>query len=297
MIKHHTVRYKDSLSLCFYRICQTLLLLLMAGQVSYTQDLRVSSTQMYREAMSLEFPESIELIKAAERKYHNSKSYLLKSDEPITISIQFINASGHSVDEFARIEEIHLSNLNQAFTMEGQALSQYDGYEHLLDTANISFDIERSIGIDIPIIWEDWNTWTPELVQSDAIKIWVINTPNDVGSYADHILGEEPLGIVLDVDAFNNLDNSALIIMMGEYLGLSSLYDESGMCRDDKVRDTPRHNSKCTSCIPTYIKSSCDNKTYMCGNFMSLAPDHCKSFFTKGQVRRMHFMLTLSQLK
>lgn len=279
------------------------ILLCLNYQLSLAQEqVRLSSSMDFRQEIYLSDPAVRTAFSLLENSYHNTKRHLLKMEEQERFNLTFINQSNISESDFNDHVLKLVDQLNIDFTMEGKALINHEGYESLLDTVNFFFDVStKNAPHNADRIWNSRSTWKfQDNITKNTIPVWVIDTPNEIGSYS--ICGAvevEGSGIVMNKrDFLGGLDQSSrvsLTLLVGEYFGLQVLYDEVQACRDDYVTDTPRHNSICSVCIPNNFKSSCDNRMYMCGNFMSLAPNSCKSFFTKGQVRRMHFFVSQSQ--
>jgi hypothetical protein len=262
----------------------------------------MTSSLDFREEIYADFPDARSNFSLLENKYHYSKKHLFKAEQRQRFKLKFINQSDISESEFNAQSQDLVEQLNMDFTMEGKPLINQVGYESVLDTANFTFTaINTNSSNNLSRSWDSRSAWKLEDESiENTIPVWVIDTPNEIGSYS--ICGAVEVkgsGIVMNKrDFLGGLDQESrvsLTLLVGEYFGLQVLYDEVQACRDDYVSDTPRHNSICSVCIPNNFKSSCDNRMYMCGNFMSLAPNSCKSFFTKGQVRRMHFFVSESQ--
>lgn len=133
------------------------------------------------------------------------------------------------------------------------------------------------------------------------IHIWVADLSDDFAGYAG-LPGstDETDGIVIDADLLGPQpdakhpyrEGKILTHLMGTYLGLLPLWGESP-CSDDYVEDTPVHNAPNFEYWSFGHVSTCmDNPREMLENFMDLSPDSVRTFFTKGQVRRMYAMLS-----
>lgn len=105
-------------------------------------------------------------------------------------------------------------------------------------------------------------------------------------------------GVCIDPDFFGAKKDSkyyqsgkTLVHLVGKYLGLKPLWGDMN-CNDDGIEDTPIHNAPNTRCYTSGHISLCSGyPEEMVGNFMDSNPDDCATFFTKGQVARMHACL------
>lgn len=170
----------------------------------------------------------------------------------------------------------------------GEALNYYQtnradwGFEELLATANF--------GLGKPLDGKKY------------INIWVADLADDFAGYAQLPGGPDEIdGIVIDADLIGPRPEAkhpykqgkTLAHLMGTYLGLLPLWGE-GPCSDDYVEDTPVHNAPNFEYWPFGHVSTCmDNPREMLENFMDSTPDSVRTFFTKGQVRRMYAMLAM----
>ena len=138
-------------------------------------------------------------------------------------------------------------------------------------------------------------------------NIWVVSLSDSLAGFAQ-MPGASVLtdGIVIDEKYFLRADGSVpegvdgsdfalgrtLVHLMGSYLGLFELWDETTPCGDDFVEDTPIHNA------PNFGKNeyrhvtTCEgNAVEMTMNFMDSGCDSTMYMFTWGQVARMQAVL------
>jgi hypothetical protein len=144
-----------------------------------------------------------------------------------------------------------------------------------------------------------------------AINIWVGKLADLNSGYAQFPGAPDELdGIVIDPDFFGNEKGTALapftqgktlVHLMGNYLGLYDLWNETDPCADDMVADTPIHsapnmqiskeaNYKVITMCHGYILAM-----YM--NFMDNSDDEMLTLFTQGQKNRMRAMLAEGGLR
>lgn len=134
----------------------------------------------------------------------------------------------------------------------------------------------------------------------EYINIWITEIPDNLGGFA--IMPDQDTlsnGIFIDPDYFglrpdseNYKEGKTIIHLLGQYLGLRPLWSGND-CMDDGIEDTPIHNMPNYLCYPFSHISLCPgNEEEMIGNFMDATPDECAFMFTKGQVARMHAVLT-----
>jgi hypothetical protein len=140
---------------------------------------------------------------------------------------------------------------------------------------------------------------------SQALNIWIAHLSDGNAGYAQMPGGPYATdGIVIDARYF--LGGSDTLIgkfydkgktlthLIGSYLGLYELWNEVEPCRDDKVEDTPIHNTP--NFFPGdiyYHISLCDTlyRTEMIMNFMDNTDDEVLNMFTQGQKNRMKAVL------
>jgi hypothetical protein len=135
--------------------------------------------------------------------------------------------------------------------------------------------------------------------KDEYINVWVTELPDELGGFAI-LPGHDEVkdGIYIDPDFFGVRrdqkyyhSGKTLVHLMGQYLGLQALWT-NGDCQDDGVEDTPVHNAPNITCFGEGHISLCYGYPMeMVGNFMDSNPDDCASYFTKGQVARMHATL------
>jgi Secretion system C-terminal sorting domain/Pregnancy-associated plasma protein-A len=136
--------------------------------------------------------------------------------------------------------------------------------------------------------------------KDEYINIWITEMPDNMGGIA--IMPDQDTlsdGIFIDPDYFgakpeseNYKEGKTIIHLLGQYLGLRPLWSGND-CMDDGIEDTPVHNAPNYRCYPySHITLCPGNGEEMIGNFMDATPDECAFMFTKGQVARMHAVLS-----
>lgn len=157
--------------------------------------------------------------------------------------------------------------------------------------------------------WTDYNgmkqagNGSPPISPTNTVNIWVIETDEDIGSYAQ-LPGGPPGtdGIVIDRRFFGSgsltyTGSKTLTHLMGNYLGLIDLW---GLypCTDDGVSDTPIHNApNLGDPTPRRISTCQGYPPAMVINFMENTNDANMYMFTKGQVQRMRYILSEQGLR
>ncbi len=124
------------------------------------------------------------------------------------------------------------------------------------------------------------------------INIWVADFENMSGeaSFPGTEIAELD-GILIDYEHFGG-KNRTLTHEMGHFLNLKHLWGMDENCNnDDMVSDTPSQESANYNC-PSHPHISCGTAD-MFMNFMDFSDDDCSSFFTTGQMERMHQSLVL----
>ncbi len=178
--------------------------------------------------------------------------------------------------------------------------TQKEDAEGLEGIARISDHKERWNGYDA---MKDARSGSPPVDPQHQINIWVIHTDDRIGSYAQVPGGPDELdGIVIDSRYFGRgspayNEGKTLTHLIGNYLGL---YDLWGLyrCSDDGVEDTPIHNAPNLGQPNAKRISTCDGlPRAMVMNFMDGTDDRYQYMFTKGQVRRMRYMLSPQGLR
>lgn len=135
------------------------------------------------------------------------------------------------------------------------------------------------------------------------LNIWVVHLPDSVGGYAQMPGGLAATdGIVIDYRFFGTYHYTrkpyhlgrTLSHLVGSYLGLKELWDESTPCGDDEVDDTPIHNAPNYGPLSVYQHiSTCDGyPVEMTMNIMDATDDASAFMFTAGQKKRIQIMLS-----
>ncbi|WP_273445872.1 zinc-dependent metalloprotease [Neolewinella agarilytica] len=138
------------------------------------------------------------------------------------------------------------------------------------------------------------------------LNVWVVDLPEGIGGFAQ-LPGGNPLtdGIVIDPQYLGlSREEGApygqgrtLTHLIGNYLGLKDLWGRGG-CEDDGVRDTPVHNAPNIGVPGRGHTSTCDGyPAEMSMNFMDNTDDAGVYMFTKGQVKRMRWVLSRDGLR
>lgn len=142
---------------------------------------------------------------------------------------------------------------------------------------------------------------TPE----KAINIWVGALGDSNAGYASFPgAPAEWDGIVIDPGYFGNAQGTArapyqqgktLVHLMGTYLGLYELWNETNACADDYVADTPPHGGPTVTAGKNTnyrVMTICQGYVLaMYMNFMDNTDDEYLSLFTQGQKTRMRAVL------
>jgi hypothetical protein len=124
------------------------------------------------------------------------------------------------------------------------------------------------------------------------LNVWVCNTPGTVSwsHYPGTVIPERD-GIVIDYVMFgtNNatFKGRAATHEAGHWLNLAHIWGDA-LCGDDRVRDTPLHDTASRRCPPEGLRSSCKNKPLkLWMNYMDYSYGSCTYMFTAGQKARM----------
>lgn len=150
--------------------------------------------------------------------------------------------------------------------------------------------------------------WSPD----KFLNVWVVYLEDNWSGYAQMPGGPSSTdGIVIDARYMVNdstdewygkyyAQGKTLTHLVGTYLGLYELWDEFVPCNDDKVDDTPIHNTiNYFSGEINYHISLCDSiyQAEMIMNFMDNTDDKILNMFTQGQKNRMKAVLSTSGLR
>ena len=133
------------------------------------------------------------------------------------------------------------------------------------------------------------------------INVWIGRLGNNISGYAQMPGGPTQTdGIVIDYRFFGRIGTAKEPFdlgktgthLMGNFLGLMDLWNETNPCADDYVTDTPIHNAPNSAC-PQYMHiSTCPNEEIeMVMNNMDNTFDICMRMFTVGQMKRIYKML------
>jgi hypothetical protein len=140
--------------------------------------------------------------------------------------------------------------------------------------------------------------WDTELY----LNVWIGHLANGISGYAQMPGGSRVTdGIVIDFNFFGTVkyaqapytQGKTLTHLIGSYLGLHELWNESKPCSDDYVSDTPIHNSPNFGAANYKHVSLCDEyPVEMTMNFMDNTDDYDQFMFTAGQKSRMQATLS-----
>lgn len=143
------------------------------------------------------------------------------------------------------------------------------------------------------------------ILPDQCLNIWICNLPDSIAGFAQYPGG--PLssdGIVISykylippASELNSIDynkGKTLTHLVGNYLGVYDLWNETNPCYDDYVYDTPIHNEPNHGFDMIFGHVTCcpGNDLEMIINFMDNTFDSLAYMFTKGQVDRMHSVLS-----
>ena len=140
------------------------------------------------------------------------------------------------------------------------------------------------------------------------LNVWIGNLGEEIGGHAQFPWGERKTdGIVINYRFFGQRSENfvsynlgkTLVHLVGSYLGLNELWNESNHCGDDAVFDTPIHNAPNYGTTDYYGHfSACnDNPIEMSMNFMDATDDAYVYMFTYGQLNRMRAVLSHNALR
>lgn len=134
------------------------------------------------------------------------------------------------------------------------------------------------------------------------LNVWVVDLEEDQAGFAQMPGGNSAEdGIVINASYFGIDDNKenpygggkTLTHLVGSYLGLYELWNESEPCSDDGIKDTPIHNG------PNYFNTQYKHISLCSGypveltmNYMDNTDDSELTMFTKGQGERVLAILS-----
>lgn len=131
----------------------------------------------------------------------------------------------------------------------------------------------------------------------ECLNIWVCHLSTGISGYAQMPGGPESSdGIVIDFNYFGvnkyakapYNQGKTLTHLVGSYLGLHELWNESQACADDYVHDTPTHNApNYGNPIYPHVSLCSGTPVEMTMNFMDNTDDEAQYLFTFGQKIRM----------
>lgn len=289
------------------------------------------NTQGVRQATQKQYPEYAEQIRGIEKKVSDFSSH---GDDNrvynIPVIFHILTADGQIMPDE---EQIHyqMEVLNKSFGSYEPEKRAYtnesiEKYDKPGTGSGIGFYIPASFegvkGINIvktnrkkfQVVNEIQNPASGGIAPVNpkkAINIWIGELDSSNAGYA-HLPGApaEIDGIVIDPDFFGNQNGTAtapytqgktLVHLMGTYLGLYELWNESDPCADDMVADTPPHSgpSGAISRDPNYkFITMCHGYVLaMYMNFMDNTDDEMLTLFTQGQKNRMRAMLSEGGLR
>lgn len=220
----------------------------------------------------------------------------LNLENQIQYRLIFHNYSSISASSFESKLSSHVTNLKQAFAVDGLMFKRLTG-KPLSDESNRYQLIDFVLGDKVDHKRTEWQSWRGQnhKHEKDAIHIYVYDdSPEEVGRGFAHfpwLNRDVNRAIILRKSNFDGrsnkfVDDHELTHLVGNYFGLYPLTGEYP-CGDDYVLDTPIHNSAMVICTDLKITSTCDNQIMKLNNFMSHGINNCRDSFTLGQWRRM----------
>lgn len=294
-------------------------------QYGFSQDQRVYrefTTQKYNDELSKKTPALFKARKKLEQHIIDFQ----KKGESSQVIIPIVFHVLHSNEE-QRVPEAllvaQIEALNRDFANEAQKDNHPTNTAENFLSRSANTDIQfclaaespnRKISTGINYVQASnrvWNTGnemksgkeggTDPWKTSDYLNIWICDLGGRVGGFSQWPDGPKQTdGIVIDYRFIGpNRDGIApysegrtLTHLVGSYLGLLELWSQRGKCQDDKVDDTPIHNSPNFRCPGYKHKSTCrGNPIEMTMNFMDYTDDACMYMFTEGQKWRMQAVL------
>lgn len=285
---------------------------------------RKYATQQVHERLRKEFPKTISNHSRIERFITDwrKNSKIKKVRVPMVFHVLYQNE-----EDRISIEQIisQIEALNHDFSLESYTIKHpADTLEKFINRKPFKSEIEFCLPQNAPdgsktdgiifhqITKSGWDyddsmkssakggtdPWNPQ----EYLNIWVVNLDNGISGYAQMPGGPtETDGIVIDPHFFGTEgtvsppynEGHTLTHLMGNYLGLFDLWRDGERCLDDKVDDTPVHNSPNNECPGYKHVSTCfNNPVEMPMNFMDNTYDACLNMFTIGQMLRMHAILS-----
>lgn len=297
---------------------------LTIAQQANERPIRHFATQQVEKELAATFPEVTEARMDIEKYIRSFRPVGAIKNKNIPIVFHIIrNSAEVTISEaqiVSQIEALNRDFSSQAFVPDFPA-NQLEGFlAKRPERLNISFCLAVSkpgANGQRGILYEDTNVaewsvdnqikytnaggsdpWSTE----DYLNVWVSKLTDGVSGWAQLPGGPTATdGIVIDYRFFGTSgtavapynEGKTLTHLVGSYLGLEELWNESIKCDDDKVLDTPLHNGPNIGCPVYRHVSTCYQyaTVEMTMNFMDNTDDPCMYMFTFGQMLRMHAML------
>ena len=304
-----------------YLIYYFTVLIFLLPLVVLSQGVRKLGTQRMKAIIEVD---PLVIAKRSEIERQIKRNRLTQQIGEITIPVVFhvLYAPGSDYPSAAQIQS-QIDALNRDFSLEEYLAGLYpdtpERFELNLGSTGIQFCLPYSnggadlVGINYVLsAKEEWgfeqtikdsisggqNVWYPD----NLLNVWVVNLNDSISGWAQLPGGPQATdGIVIDYTYFGSTglaeapydQGKTLTHLVGNYLGLYDLWNESLRCSDDYVADTPIHNAPNNKCYSQEIHiSACNNNPReMTMNFMDNTPDNCTYLFSAGQRTRMQAVL------
>lgn len=246
--------------------------------------------------------------------------------QPVTIPVVFHIVQPASAPAIS-LEQVHLQleALNRDFnTLDPKVYRMKGDYEIFIERAavpRINFCLpDLSVGADgsSPLTFTSVGvmTWSSDdkvklpryggiapLDPNRYLNVWVCDLEGENAGYAQMPGGPpETDGVVIDLRYFGMSDDrdnpygegKTLTHLVANYLGLYDLWNVYEPCFDDRVYDTPVHNSPNAGVglEGRHVSTCIGHELEMFMNYMDNTEDSILYMFTKGQVMRMQGILS-----
>jgi hypothetical protein len=290
------------------------------------QEQQVYDFRAFGQVDSLSIPVVFHILFRGDDPYQFSEKDINAQME--RLNIDFFNVSHpYLTDEYKSQSFLSLGDEKKFYLKTADRLS---GYAKNAAQSKISFCLadtdpqgNRTTGVEYIKVSDYYEGISDKMKFTEAggadawptyqyCNIWVIPMKEDLVGYAQMPNGPENTdGIVLNsrffarhkyaynygqeqVDMVFTMGRS-LTHLMGSYLNLHELWNESEPCGDDMVDDTPIHNAPNWTLDEYQHVSTCgDYPVEMTMNLMDNTPDSAQYMFTHGQVMRMQATLSSS---
>ena len=291
------------------------------AQSEYKQILTHENMQRLEKHSPLVYENRMQIEEWIAAQLENGLSEAPKGTIPIVVHILYNNEEQRISPEqvYSQMEALNRDFNERDNKFKHDALEK-EGFEELIAEVGIEFCLTNrdeggrgSSGIQYQEVALPYWSMTDDMKFEETggvdawntqkfLNIWVVDLEETNSGYAQMPGGSERTdGIVIDYRFFGMNgtvlspfdEGKTLTHLIGNYLGLYSLWGYTP-CTDDYVEDTPIHNDPNFGCFGYRHITACNNKieAEMTMNFMDSSNDACTMMFTKGQVARMHRMLS-----